>query len=199
MQQSQATTVAFATKMLMMLVLLPSSSPAVAAPPEICVLAPQLEQPSTRAPGIPRALVPLSRPTLFVREPLKDIRMGEGETLLWSQRAPKDGAPLEGPLAWPLAPLQPGQSISVHLRPVGATPDDFATIELEGGNRQRLSEGDGLLRSLVGRPAAWRPAIEALLTKGDQALATALLFANEGPNEPALNALRRLVVQESCQ
>lgn len=199
MQQSQTTTVAIATKTLLGLALLLGCSPPVAASPEICVLAPQLEGHRSRAPGIPRALVPLSRPTLFVREPLEDIRMEEGETPLWSLQTPKGRSPLEGPLPWPLPPLQPGQSITVRLRPLGAKEDNFATIDVQGAPFQRLREGDGLLRSLAGRPAAWRPAIEALLAKGDQALATALLFATEGPNEPALNALRHLVVQESCQ
>jgi hypothetical protein len=36
------------------------------------------------------------------------------------------------------------------------------------------------------------------LAKGDRPLATALLFAHEGPNEPELNALRLLVAQQSC-
>ncbi|MEB3325306.1 MAG: hypothetical protein VKM17_08215 [Cyanobacteriota bacterium] len=104
------------------------------------------------------------------------------------------------PCPGPCPPLQPGESVTVRLRPLGATEDNFATIAVQGAPLQRLREGDRLLRSLAaGRPAAWRPAIEALLAKGDQALATALLFATEGPNEPDLNALRRLVAQESCQ
>ena len=199
MQQSQTSTVAIAAKFLVMLALLPSCSPPVAASPEVCVLAPHLERSNTSPPGTPKALVPLSRPTLFIREPLTEIRMEAGPTRLWNQRAPKDGSPLEGPLSWPLPPLQPGQSVTVRLRPQGATEDNFATIAVQGAPLQRLREGDGLLRSLAGRPAAWRPAIEALLAKGDQTLATALLFATEGPNEPDLNALRRLVAQESCQ
>jgi len=200
MQQSQTSTVAIATKILVMFAVLPVFAPPVAASPEICVLAPHLERSSTSPTATPRALVPLSRPTLFVREPLTEIRMETGPTLRWHQRPPADGVPWEGPLPWPLPPLQPGESVTVRLRPLGATEDNFATIAVQGAPLQRLREGDRLLRSLAaGRPAAWRPAIEALLAKGDQALATALLFATEGPNEPDLNALRRLVAQESCQ
>ncbi|MFM7642407.1 MAG: hypothetical protein ACKO45_12780 [Cyanobium sp.] len=181
-----------------MLVLLQGGFLPVAAAPEVCVLAPHLER-SASPHAVPRALVALSRPTLFVREPLAELRIEEGAQVLWRwQSLPNQGA-LEGPLAWPLSPLKPGQAITVHLRPLGSTPEHFATIQLEGAPLQRLREGDGRLRSLMGQPGAWRPAIEDLLAKGDQALATALLFANEGPNDPDLNALRLLVAQESCQ
>lgn len=198
MKRSQVSTVAIATKLTVVLVLLQGGFLPVAAAPEVCVLAPHLER-SASPHAVPRALVALSRPTLFVREPLAELRIEEGAQVLWRwQSLPNQGA-LEGPLAWPLSPLKPGQAITVHLRPLGSTPEHFATIQLEGAPLQRLREGDGRLRSLMGQPGAWRPAIEDLLAKGDQALATALLFANEGPNDPDLNALRLLVAQESCQ
>jgi hypothetical protein len=79
-------------------------------------------------------------------------------------------------------------------------PDQFATIRLQAAPAQRLAAGEALLRSLLASPAAaWRPAIDGLLAKGDRSLATALLFASEGPDEPALNALRQLAVGESCR
>jgi len=199
MQQSQTSTVAIATKILVQLVLLASCSPPGVAFPEVCVLAPHLERPNAVSPGIPLAQLPLSRPTLFIREPLVELRIEQGETLLWSWQALKVGAPLEGPLAWPLAAVKPRQTVTVRLRPFVATPEEFATIQLEGAPPQRMRDGDGLLHSLMGHPAAWRPAIEGLLAKGDHPLAMALLFASEGPNDPELHALRLLVAQQSCQ
>lgn len=172
---------------------------AMAAMPDICVLAPSIESASHAAPqAIPKALTPLSRPTLFVREPLAELRIERGSTVLWTWRS-QMGEALEGPLAWPLPPLKPGQTFTVRLRPADATADHFATIQLVGAPAKRLREGDGLLQSLLGRPTAWLPAIDGLLAKGERSLATALLFANEGPNERELNALRLLVAQQSCQ
>lgn len=181
------------------MVLLASCSPPGNAFPEVCVLAPHLERANAVSPGIPLARLPLSRPTLFIREPLVELRIEQGETLLWSWQALKVGAPLEGPLAWPLAAVKPRQTLTVRMRPFGATPEEFATIQLEGAPPQRMREGDGLLQSLMGHPPAWRPAIEGLLAKGDHPLATGLLFASEGPNDPELHALRLLVAQQSCQ
>lgn len=198
MEQSQVSTVAIATKLALVLLALAGCSNLAAAAPEVCVLAPHLEQASPPS-LVPKALVPLSRPTLFVREPLAELRMEAGEKVLWAWQAHPGQGALEGPLAWPLPPLKPNQTVTVRLRPRGSTPEHFATIQLQGAPSLRQRQGDGLLQSLMGHPGAWRPAIEDLLAKGDRSLATALLFANQGPNDPDLNGLRQLVAQESCR
>lgn len=198
-KQSQASTVATATKLALLLAVLSGCSFAVAAAPEVCVLAPHLDPALTSPQGVPKAVVPISQPTLFIKEPLAELRLERGAEQLWSWQPPPDGSALEGPLAWPLSPLLPGQTVTVRLRPVSAAPDHFASIQLVGGSAQRLREGDRLLQSLARDPWAWRSAIEALLAKGDASLATALLFANAGPNDPDLNALRLLVARQSCQ
>lgn len=197
MERSQHSTVAIATKFTLPLTVLLGCAPPVGAAPDVCVLAPHIE-PSEVAPARPpRALVPIERPTLFVREPLAELRIEQGASPLWSWQSP-DGSPLEGPLAWPVAPLSPGQTVTLRLRPVGAAAGHYASIRLQAAPRQRLRDSGALLQSLAARPAAWRPSIDDLLIKGDRALATALLFAQEGPNEPSLNALRLLVAQQSC-
>jgi hypothetical protein len=194
MQESRGSTVAIATKLVLLLAALLGCGLPAAAAPEVCVLAPHIEPAGPTPPTPPTARIPLSRPTLFIREPLAEIRLERGDTLLW--RSP---APLEGPLAWPLAPLQPDALLTLRLRPLGADPSHFATIRLQSGSAERLTAGDALLRSLqVGPPAAWRPTIEGLLSRGDRSLATALLFASEGPNEPALNTLRLRAARDSC-
>ena len=195
MKRSQASTVAIATKTALFLAPLIGCS-SLSAAPEVCVLAPALDaMGSTEAP---QALVPLSRPTLFVREPLAELRIEQGARLLWSWQS-RLGEALEGPLAWPLPPFTPEQTYAVRLRPLGVTADHFATIQLVGAQLQRLKEGDGLLHALVRRPETWQATITKLLNRGDRSLAAALLFAREGPDEPGLNDLRRLVAQESCR
>ncbi|MEB3261263.1 MAG: hypothetical protein VKP63_11625 [Cyanobacteriota bacterium] len=180
------------------LVLALGFAPPVLATPDLCVLAPLVSPIGTGARDLPLALVPLRRPTLFLRESLAELRLEEGDTLRWRASTRPD-APLEGPLAWPLDPLTPGQRLTLRLRPLGAGPNQFASLLLQAGPQERLTAGDNLLRSLLaGPPTAWRPAIEGLLAKGDRALATALLFASEGPSEPDLNALRLQAAHTSC-
>ena len=199
MQRSQGSAVVIATKLTLGLgVLLGFASP-VAAIPEVCVLAPHVTPAGANPPALPVALVPLTQPTLFLREPQAEIRLDQGDSVLWSLRAPL-GTAIEGPLTWPLAPLQPRQEVTLRLRPLGAEPNAFASVRLRAAPPQRLAAGDARLRSLLAGPAtAWRPTIESLLAQGDRALATALLFASEGPNAPDLNALRLQAVRGSCR
>ncbi|MFN9623243.1 MAG: hypothetical protein ACK587_10490 [Cyanobacteriota bacterium] len=162
-------------------------------------MAPHIDPASSIPHRLPTARVPLSRPTLFIREPLAEIRLEQGDLLLW-KASPPLASPLEGPLAWPLAPLQPDQTLTLRLRPLGADPGQFATIRLQAASRPRLDAGDSLLRSLLaGPPTAWRPAIEGLLAQGDRPLTSALLFSSEGPNEPGLNDLRHQAAHTSCR
>jgi hypothetical protein len=172
---------------------LASALPLAAA--EVCVIAPRTEtDPSGRA----LAMVPLSRPTIFVREPLARIRVLRGSTVLWERQSGPGGA-IEGPIAWPLPPLAPGDDLRLLLQPVDSGPTSFAEIRLRPADGATLRQTDGTLRSLRADPGAWRSAVEEAVGRGDAALAAALLFAFEGPSDPTLDRLRLEAYQRSCQ
>lgn len=166
------------------------------APPkaEVCVLAPRVD---AGGDGRARALVPLARPTIFVREPLRQIRLQQGGRLLW-QRQSELSSPLEGPIAWPLPPLRAGERLDMLLQPLEALPTAFATVEIQAVSAPTLRRNETRLMALGNDPGAWRTAVERALGEGDGALATALLFAFEGPSAPDLDALRREAYQHSC-
>ncbi|MEB3331432.1 MAG: hypothetical protein VKI83_02930 [Synechococcaceae cyanobacterium] len=178
---------------------LTTPAPTSPAPPpagDLCVIAPQIQ---ADADGRATALVPLERPTLFVRAPLAEIRLERNGRLLWKQEGDGAGAtPLEGPIAWPLAPLQPGEQLMLLLRPEGNPTDSFATIQLQAADSARLHASRNLLRSLEDDRVAWSRTIQRELARADPSLGVALLFAFEGPSEPALDGLRRAVAQQSC-
>jgi hypothetical protein len=94
---------------------------ASAQPPEaaeVCVIAPRSEaDPSGRA----LARVPLSQPTIFVREPLARVRLLRGSTVLWERQSGPGGA-IEGPIAWPLPPWPPGTTSGCCSNPSAAGP-----------------------------------------------------------------------------
>jgi hypothetical protein len=165
-----------------------------ASEPDVCVIAPAV---SPDGAGRAVARVPLSRPTIFVREPLAEVRLEQQGRRLWSSQAGAAG-PIHGPIAWPLPPLGPQHSLLLRLRPQGAAADAFATIELQSADAGTLARGDALLQGLGKDPLAWQRSIRAQLERGDLALATALLFAFEGPSDPELDALRRSVFQQGC-
>ncbi|MEI6031062.1 MAG: hypothetical protein WCQ20_07845 [Synechococcaceae cyanobacterium ELA739] len=161
---------------------------------EVCLLTPVARE---EAPGLVQALTPGGEPTLFARGQFEDIRLERGDQLLWSRQA-RIGEPLEGPQAWPLAPLRPGEHLLLRLRPLGAGPADFASIELIGGSAASMGRQAQLRHALGSDPAAWLGAVNAALQNSRPDEALALLFDVRGPASPQLNALRREVHDQAC-
>ncbi len=174
----------------------PGSSAVRPAPPvaEVCVMSPRVE---AGADGRARARVPLPRPTIFVREPLRQVRLQQGGRLLWQQQAALT-SPLEGPIAWPLPPLRASERLELLLQPRDASPTAFATIEIVAAPAATLRRNEERMAALGDNPQTWQKAVEQALGEGDPALATAILFAFEGPSAPELDALRREAFQRSC-
>jgi hypothetical protein len=166
----------------------------MAAEQEVCVLTPRVEPDRD---GLARAEVPVSVPTIFVRNPLTQVRILRGTTLLWQLQASAE-EPIEGPIFWPLPPLQPGERLYLEIRPVGAAGDASASIELQAASAGVLARNDRLLAGLGDNPARWQAAVNRARQQNDLALTSALLFAYEGPSGDDLNALRLLVIERSC-
>ena len=196
-------------------ILLPLGPPALASRPaaagaSLCVITPRITDPDG---PLPAALVAVSRPTLFVVEPLSELQILEGNRLLWRQGPPAGstrptaGAPfgalptgtIEGPVPWPLEPIRPGQALTLRLRPLEGGATAYAVVRLIGSPARQLARGDALLASLGRDPYRWRLAVEAAMERGDLPLASALLFAFEGPGAADLDALRLTVIRRSCQ
>jgi hypothetical protein len=161
---------------------------------DVCLLTPVAQ---VKASGLVRAVSPVATPTIFARGPFAEIRLERGGELLWSRQASATEV-IEGPQAWPLAPLGPGERLVLRLRPLGSGPADFASIELIGGRADTMAREERLRRSLGHDPAAWLRAVNAALQASRPAEALALLFDNRGPTSRELNALRREVHDQAC-
>ena len=134
----------------------------------ICLISP--------AAGSP---VPLPAPTLLVAGELNEVRLEQGDQLLWRQRASSTTA-IRGPIVWPIAPLRPGESVLLKMRPRGSSGADFATITLTAASKPALERHTALLQSLGADRQRWSQAIEqAALTHPP--LAIALLASPEAP------------------
>ena len=175
---------------------LPLQAPADRRAPiqEVCVLAPRVEM---TASGAARAVVPISRPTIFAVGGFDAVRLERNGAVIWTLRAGEQG-PIHGPIAWPVEPIQPGETFRLGLRPLGADRHSYALIDIIGATAVVMNRSDALLNRLGDDPAAWLRAVGARLEQSDLALAIALLFAYEGPSGPELDALRREVFQHGC-
>jgi hypothetical protein len=161
----------------------------------VCVLTPRVH---LRGVAVPAATVALPSPTLLAIGSFEEVRIERGGSLLWQRQASRDG-PIEGPLPWPLAPLRPGETVLLRLRPVGQAGDGhFATISITAGERSEMERATLLIRDLGHDPERWLRAVRAHLDGGDLSLALALLFHFDGPGSEELDALRREVYRRGC-
>jgi hypothetical protein len=156
----------------------------------VCVVAPRVEAvDEADAAGV----VPVSRPRLLVIEPLQELRL---ERLGAGQAVPGTALPM--PLDWPLAPIEPGETVLLRLRPQGAAATAFAHVLLVGAPQARMTATAELIKLLGKVPQAWLAAIETALLAGDVPVAWALLFAPQAPASEALQELRAEVVRRGC-
>lgn len=175
----------------------------MAGPPsgELCLLSPWLEQAqgvspsaaangSVAAPVTPVATTPSGAPPIASVTPLADVQIWRGGTLLWQGRSTAT-APLANPLAWPLPPLKPGESVELRLRLQGAEDSSALPVQLR--------------RPLVVESATSAPGsdptleLETLLEQGRHAEAMERLFQSALAGNAELGQLARSAMASGCR
>jgi hypothetical protein len=160
----------------------------------VCVITPRTELDTK---GLARALVPFPRPTILAAGPLNEVRIDRDGQPIWRQRASSKAA-IQGPIGWPIAPLQPGEQLTLLLRPRGASGGDFARIELTSANASEMEANQSLITRLGSNANAWLKAVDQALDEGKVSLAWGMLFHPGSPKSPSLNDLREAVRQQGC-
>jgi hypothetical protein len=163
-------------------------------PLEVCVITPRTE---LDAQGRAHAVVALPRPVILAAEPLNEVRIDRNGRRAWRQRA-SSTQPIEGPVNWPLEPIQPGESLQLLLRPRGAAGSEFAVVTLTGAPAAEMAAHEALVARLGMDASAWLAAIDQALERQQTALAWALLFAPQDPRSEELDGLRREVFSRGC-
>lgn len=161
----------------------------------VCVIAPRT---SVDSQGHATAVVPLPRPTILAAEPLNEVRILRGQQLLWQQRASSTQA-IEGPIRWPLAPMQAGEELTLQLRPRGAGGGDFASVSLKGTPAAEQQAAEAEVQRLGANPAAWLQSVDQALSRGQVSLAWALLYSPQDPRSADLDGLRQEVFRRGCR
>lgn len=156
----------------------------------VCLITPRFQQ---QADGTAVAEVVLPEPTLLAAEPLNELRLMKDGWIVWQQRA-SSTEPIEGPIPWPLQPLQPGETVLLRLRPRGAAGSDFADIQLVAAAADEQQRAQALLSDARSRLAV----IEAEARAGRAALASELLFAPLQEPPRAITRLRQQLIAQGC-
>jgi hypothetical protein len=167
---------------------------------DVCLLSPWLQQPVSTLPrspspgpvGVPIAtlvaVTPSGSPPIVSRDPLVEVQILQGSTLRWQGRGSAT-TPLANPLAWPLPPLQPGESIRLKLRRAGTEDGSFAEVELHRPSPVTTATSGAV--SSVER-------LQMLLDEGRSAEAIELLFKGDLAGNPALRDLGTSVMATGC-
>ena len=156
-------------------------------PLSVCLLSPWPI--TTRPDSSGTVLVGISQPVLLAAEPLNEMRLEQDGRILWQERASSIKA-IEGPILWPIKPLQPGEKLTLKIRPRGASGGDFASYSLQAADSETLESNKRRIARLGADSAAWFKEIESL---SPQQGATALALISS-PSAPA--ALRETL---KCQ
>jgi hypothetical protein len=162
----------------------------------VCVILPGASTAETRSGSNLRALI--SQPTIVVRGPLNELRLENQDGIRWQKLASSTKS-IEGPIAWPIQPLSPNQTLTLRVRPKGASGGDFASYSLVGSSSEAMAETEAKIRKLGSDPQPWQGAIQSALNTKQQGLALALLFSDKAPEGSAIKQLQSTVIQRACR
>lgn len=128
----------------------------------------------------PGAPIGVSTPVLMALGPLNEIRIEKGDQVLWQQRASSTKA-IEGAIPWPLKPLEPGEQITLRVRPRGASGGDFASFNFYAADAKVLEENQQQIQKIGDDPNIWINFLSQL-TPQQAPLALALLSSPQAPS-----------------
>jgi len=145
----------------------------------VCLLSPW-PSPDRKGEAVPVTVV-VSRPVLLAAGQLNELRLEKGERILWQERA-SSTQPIEGPIAWPIQPLKPGEQLTLKVRPRGASGGDFATFSLRAADAEILADNDRKIQNVGTDPKAIERFLGQLKPQ-QRELAAALLSRPQVPAE----------------
>jgi len=128
-------------------------------------------------PGTP---IGVSTPVLMALGPLNEIRIEKGDQVLWQQRASSTKA-IEGVIPWPIKPLEPGEQITLRVRPRGASGGDFASFNFYAADAKVLEGNQQQIQKIGDDPNMWINFLSQL-TPQQAPIALALLSSPQAPS-----------------
>jgi hypothetical protein len=111
---------------------------------------------------------------LVTSQPLSEIVLEENGGVLWQELA-SSRQPLSPVRPWPIAPMRPGQELTLKLRAEGAAGSDYVHYRLRLADGATLVRAQALQGALAADPFAWQRLLQRAALHGDRETAAVLL------------------------
>lgn len=157
---------------------------------EACLLSPWIGGTGNSEQGHRVAITPSGAPPIVSSTPLLEVQILKGNTMLWRGMPSSNERVLANPLEWPIAPLQPGESMLLKFRNSYKKGLPFFRVEL-----RRPLDAVPLRNSASIAPLS---TLRTLLQQNRQADVVELLFREDLKGNPQLQNLARTARRNGC-
>ena len=140
----------------------------------------------------PISEISLDQPIIFSPDPLNEITISKNGKILWSKNGTLEKR-IEGPISWPIKPIQAGEQYLLTIRPKGTLMGESAKIILQTSSKESFQKLEDLVKDLGDNKSNWTKAINQQLRK-DINIAVALLFSEKAPQSKMLTNAKKIIL-----
>ena len=160
----------------------------------ICLLTPTLVRGED---NILSAEIKVDKPTIYSLKPLNEIKIIKDNKILWREIA-TSSKKIEGPINWPVDPIERGDQFKLSLRAEGASLGSEVNINLITDEREKLNDLDEIVSKLGDSKSSWIKSINKNI-KIDKDTGLTLLFSDKAPASRELQKVKLdLSIEDRC-
>ena len=160
----------------------------------ICLLTPTLVRGED---NILSAEIKVDKPTIYSLKPLNEIKIIKDNKILWREIA-TSSKKIEGPINWPVDPIERGDQFKLSLRAEGASLGSEVNINLIADEKEKLNDLDEIVSKLGDSKSSWIKSINKNI-KIDKDTGLTLLFSEKAPKSKELQKVKLdLSIEDRC-
>ena len=161
----------------------------------ICLLTPTFVRGKD---NILSAEIKVDKPTIYSLKPLNEIKIIKDNKILWRGIA-TSSKKIEGPINWPLDPIERGDQFKLSLRAEGASLGSEMNINLIADEKEKLNDLDEIVSKLGDSKSSWIKSINKNI-KIDKDTGLTLLFSEKAPKSKELQKVKLdLSKEDRCE
>ena len=144
------------------------------------------------------AEIKVDKPTIYSLKPLNEIKIIKDNKILWREIA-TSSKKIEGPINWPLDPIERGDQFKLSLRAEGASLGSEVNINLIADEKEKLNDLDEIVYKLGDSKSSWIKSINKNI-KIDKDTGLTLLFSGKAPKSKELQKVKLdLSKEDRCE